>query len=75
MYTLLWESLLGRYLPGLKVVSVRHFSESAFIRILDDPDYTLKSAASLNAAIFTVIGAVILGVALSTWRLKRMSLD
>jgi ABC-2 type transport system permease protein len=75
MYTLLWESLLGRYLPGLRVVSVRHFAESAFIKVLNDPDYTLKSAESTNAAILTIAGAVILSVILSTWRLRKMSLD
>lgn len=75
MYTLLWESLLGRYLPGLKVVSVRHFAESAFIKILDDRQYTLKSVESTNTSILVIAGAVILSVILSTWRLKRMSLD
>jgi ABC-2 type transport system permease protein len=75
MYALLWESLLGRYLPGLRVVSVRHFVESVFVKMLDNPDFTVKSATSITASIITIGAATIAAIALATWRLRRMSLD
>jgi len=75
MYALLWESLLGRYLPGLRVVSVRHFVESVFIKMLDNPDFTLKSATSITASIITIGAATVAAIILATWRLRRMSLD
>jgi ABC-2 type transport system permease protein len=75
IYALLWESLLGRFLPGLRVVSVRHFVDSVFVNILDDPDVTVKSVTSINASLITIGAAAVLSIALATWRLRRMSLD
>jgi ABC-2 type transport system permease protein len=75
IYALLWESLLGRYLPGLRVVSVRHFVESVFVNMLDDPEVTVKNATSVNASLITIGVATVLSIALATWRLRRMSLD
>ena len=75
MYALLWESLLGRYLPGLRVVSVRHFSESVFVKMVNDRFVTLRNVTSIDAAIFTIAAAVIIAIVLSTIRLRRMSLD
>lgn len=75
MYALLWESLLGRYLPGLRVVSVRHFVESVFVNMLDNPDFTVDNATSITAAVITIGAATIAAIALATWRLRRMSLD
>jgi ABC-2 type transport system permease protein len=75
IYALLWESLLGRFLPGLRVVSVRHFVESVFVKILDDPEVTVKSATSITASLITIGAATVLSIILATWRLRRMSLD
>ena len=75
IYALLWESLLGRFLPGLRVVSVRHFVESVFVKMLDDPAVTVRSATSVNTSLITIGVATVLSIALATWRLRRMSLD
>jgi ABC-2 type transport system permease protein len=72
IYALLWESLLGRFLPGLRVVSVRHFVESVFVKMLDDPEVTVRSATSVNASLITIGTATVLSIILATW---RMSLD
>ncbi len=39
VYALVWESLLGRYLPGLRIVSIRHYTESIFVGMLDSTNY------------------------------------
>jgi ABC-2 type transport system permease protein len=75
IYALLWESLLGRFLPGLRVVSVRHFVESVFVKVLDQDSVTLKSVTSVNASLITIGAATVLSILLATWRLRRMSLD
>jgi ABC-2 type transport system permease protein len=75
VYVLIWESLLTGFLPGLRLVSVRHFSESVFVQILDDPTVTVKHAASVQAAVITIAAAAVLSVLLATWRLRRMNLD
>jgi ABC-2 type transport system permease protein len=75
IYTLVWESLLGRFLPGLRIVSVRHFTESIFVNILNDPRVTLKHATPTGSAILTMLLISAASVLLATWRLRRMSLD
>lgn len=75
IYALLWESLLGRFLPGLRVVSVQHFVQSVFVKILDDPQVTVASASSISASVITIGVAAVVSLALATWRLRRMSLD
>jgi len=75
LYTFLWETTLGRFLPGLRVVSVRHFVTSVFDR-LDSNDLLARTdAASLRAALVTLLAATIVGLALATRRLRRASLD
>ncbi|MDP9364088.1 MAG: hypothetical protein M3Q10_07660 [Chloroflexota bacterium] len=75
VYTFTWESLLGRFLPGLRVVSIRHYVQSVFVALLDDPEVTLANATSLRAALITVAVACLLAVLLATWRLRRMNLE
>jgi ABC-2 type transport system permease protein len=75
IYTLVWESLLGRFLPGLRVVSVRHFTRSIFVGILDDPRVEMANATSTSAAILTLLSVSVVSVVLATLRLRRMSLD
>ena len=75
VYTFTWESLLGRFLPGLRVVSIRHYVQSVFVDLLDDPDVTIANATSLRASLITVAAACVLAVLLATWRLRRMNLE
>src|SRR5215211_376359 len=75
IYTLVWESLLGRFLPGLRVVSVRHFTRSIFVGILDDPRVEMANATSTSAAILTLLSVSVVSIVLATLRLRRMSLD
>jgi ABC-2 type transport system permease protein len=75
VYAFAWESLLGRYLPGIKVASVRHYTDSVFVALLDDPTVTVDGSLSLTAALATVAALVVVSVALTTWRLRRMNLE
>jgi ABC-2 type transport system permease protein len=74
-YTFVWESVLGRFLPGLRIVSVRHVVESIFVGMLDDPFITAENASSPRTATIAVLAVGLVCVALATWRLRRMSLD
>jgi ABC-2 type transport system permease protein len=75
VYTFTWESLLGRFLPGLRVVSIRHYVQSVFVALLDDPEVTIANATSLRGALTTVAVVCVIAIALATWRLRRMNLE
>ena len=75
IYAFAWESLLGRFLPGIKVVSIRHYTDSVFVALLDDETVVVDNALSLNAALTTVAVLAVVSIALTTWRLRRMNLE
>lgn len=75
VYILLWESLLARFIPGIRLLSVRHFSQSIFVELFPDPAVTLAEAnrASASLIVLTLISASALLLAAA--RLRRMNLD
>ena len=75
IYALVWESLLGRFLPGVRVLSIRHYVQSVFVALLDDPEVTVASAYSLRTSLVTLGVLALLGLLLATWRLRRMNLE
>lgn len=75
VYSIIWESVLGRYLPGVRYVSVRHYTESIFVDVYKNADVTLKNSFGLSAAIVTLVIVIAVAILLSTWRLRRMNLE
>lgn len=74
LYILLWESTLARFIPGIRLLSIRHFSESVFVRLLSDSSITLDGAQRLSSALATLAIVIILSLVLSTLRLRSMDL-
>lgn len=75
IYAFGWESLLGRFLPGIRLISVRHYVQSIFVRMVDDPAVTLDNAFTLSAALWTMTITVVIALAISIWRLGQLDLD
>lgn len=75
VYTLLWESLVGRFVPGLRYVSIRHFVSSVFVSLADDPRFTVPNATALAPALAVLVTASATALALATWRLRTMNLE
>jgi|GEM_PF-280528 len=75
VYIFAWESLLGRFLPGVQALSVRHAVESVFVGLLADPNVTLDGAATVRGALTTVVVASAVALALATLRLRTMNLE
>jgi len=75
IYSFVWETILGRFVPGLRYVSIRHFVRSIFSAVADDRRFTFSNSASLTAAVATLLIASAIAIALSTWRLRSMSLE
>ena len=74
IYLFVWESILGRFVPGLRYVSIRHFVASIFAAVADDPRFALNDATGLAAAVATLTIASVIAVALAVWRLRTMNL-
>jgi ABC-2 type transport system permease protein len=75
VYVFAWESVLGRFLPGIRIVSIRHYIQSVFVALLDDPDVTIANATSLRGSLLTVAVVCVVAVLFATWRLRSMNLE
>ena len=75
VYVFVWETALSRYLPGIKAISIRHFSQSIFVRLLDDRRVTIDKVSAESTVWIATIGIVVVSVVLATWRLRSMSLE
>ncbi len=73
IYLFVWESILGRFVPGLRYVSIRHFVGSIFAALTDDPDFALENAIGLSGSLATLAIASVIAVVLATWRLRAMN--
>lgn len=75
IYTLLWESLFSRLIPGARILSLRHYVNSIYARILDDPAIELNDAFRLFSALALIVVVVILATFLTTVRLRSMDFE
>jgi ABC-2 type transport system permease protein len=69
IYIFAWESLLGRFLPGVRAISSREHALRVFDGILDD-DFPTASNAALTMLV--VAAACLL---LAVWRLRSIQVD
>ena len=75
IYTLLWESLFGRFIAGIRLISVRHYVQSIYIQLVDNPAIELDEAMRLVPALIVIALLVIVALAVATWRLRTMNLE
>jgi len=75
VYALVWESLLGRYLAGLKVVSIRHYTESILVGMADDSDIALSGSTGVAASWIVIVAVTIVCILIATWRLRNLNLE
>ncbi len=75
IYILLWESLLARFIPGIRVLSIRHFEQSIFIRILSEQNITMEHPSTLTASLIAMGFLVVATLLFAAFRLRQMNLD
>ncbi|MGA7670301.1 MAG: ABC transporter permease subunit [Nitrolancea sp.] len=75
IYVLLWESLLARFIPGIRILSVRHFVQSIFIHILGDADVKIAQSNALVSSLIVMVLLVVVSLGLAAFRLRQMNLD
>jgi hypothetical protein len=69
IYIFAWESLLGRFLPGVQAISSREYALRVFDGILDD-DFATASNAALTMLVVAVVCLL-----LAVWRLRSVQID
>src|SRR5215217_4285369 len=69
IYIFAWESLLGRFLPGVRAISSREYALKVFDGILGD-DFPMAWNAALTMLV--VAGVCLL---LAVWRLRSLQVD
>jgi ABC-2 type transport system permease protein len=83
IYSLVWESVLGRFIPGLRYLSIRHVVTSIYTSTLDSlgpsgrPDFGLgiDKAFSVQSALIGAAVVCAIAILLSTWRLRRINIE
>lgn len=74
-YVFVWETSLSRFLPGIRAISIRHFTQSLFVRLVDDRRVEIPQLSAESTVVITTAAILLICVALSTWRLRTMSLE
>ncbi|MGN6484548.1 MAG: hypothetical protein ACTHMX_09090, partial [Thermomicrobiales bacterium] len=62
-------------LPGIRSFSIRHYTQSTFVRLLEDRAIRIDGVAALPTIWITIAVIVIVCLALATWRLRSMNLE
>lgn len=75
IYTLIWESLLSRLIPGARVLSVRFYVQSIYTRIVDDPAIDLENAFQLYSAAIVLVVLIVISIYLASLRLRSMDFE
>lgn len=83
IYSLVWESVLGRFIPGLRYVSIRHVVTSVYTSTIEsfepggrlDAGLGIGSAFGAQGAIIAALVVSAIAILLSTWRLRKINIE
>ncbi len=75
LYVLIWETLLARFIPGLRLLSVRHYVQSVYAQILDDASIGVSQQSAVSTSLIVLGTLVIITIVFSWLRLQQMDLD
>jgi ABC-type transport system involved in multi-copper enzyme maturation permease subunit len=74
-YVFIWESTLSRFLPGIRSISISHYTRSLFVRMLDDRRVVIDGPSATTTIIVTIAMVVVVSLLLSAWRLRTMAME
>jgi ABC-2 type transport system permease protein len=75
MYSLLWETTVARFIPGVRLVSVRHYVVSIYGRLLGERQFLPDQAMQLLPSLIVLCCVIVAALAAATWRLRTMNLE
>lgn len=74
-YVFIWESTLSRFLPGIRSISISHYTRSLFVRLMDDRRIMIDGPSATTTILVTVACVIIVSLFLATWRLRTMAME
>ena len=75
IYSLVWETVLGRFVPGLRYASIRHLVSSVYVSVIDDRRIALPGSFGTGSAITAAAIVTAVAIALGTWRLRKLNIE
>ncbi len=75
LYVLIWESLLSRVIPGVWVLSIRHYVQSIYVRMVTETSLSLDNAVQLYSALPALLALITAALLLASLRLRTMDLE
>jgi ABC-2 type transport system permease protein len=75
IYSLVWETVLGRFVPGLRYASIRHLVRSIYTAVIDDRRIGLTGAFGLEGALTGVAVVTVIALIVSTLRLRALNIE
>lgn len=74
-YVFIWESTLSRFLPGIRSISISHYTRSFYVRLLDDRRLVIDDPSATQTIVITIIIVGLVSLTLATWRLRTMAME
>lgn len=74
-YVFIWETTLSRFLPGIRSISISHYTRSSFVRMIDDRRIGIDAPSASQTIFIAIAVVVVVSLAAATWRLRTMSID
>ena len=76
LYALIWESLVGSFVPGAQVLSIQQWTLAGIEKVVGDhaDELGVSSAVSLGAAIPLLLVVIVGGTWFAGWRLRTLRL-
>jgi ABC-2 type transport system permease protein len=83
VYSIVWESVLGRFIPGLRYLSIRHLVVSIYTSTIEafdpsgrrDRGLGIDNAFAIDRAIIGAAVVSLVAILLATWRLRRINVE
>ena len=75
IYSLVWETVLGRFIPGLRYASIRHLVHSVYVSVIDDRRIALAGSFGLRDSLIAAGIIAFIGILVATWRLRALNIE
>lgn len=74
-YVFIWETTLSQFLPGIRSISISHYTRSLFVRLLEDRRVIIDGPSATTTILITTAVIVLVSLGIASWRLRTMAME